>query len=47
MYRELNLELEDYEFLEDEIQLDTLIIQTVQVSHEVECNGYILTENNK
>ncbi len=47
MYRELNLELEDYEFLEDEIQLDTLIIQTVQVSHDVECNGYILTENNK
>lgn len=46
MYKELNLELLDYEFLEDEIKIDTLLIETVQVSHDVECNGYILTENN-
>ena len=47
MYRELKLDLPDYEFLEDEIKIDTLLIETVQVSHDVECNGYILTENNK
>lgn len=47
MYKELDLNLLDYEFLEDEIKLDTLLIETVQVSHDVECNGYILTENNK
>ena len=47
MYKELKLDLPDYEFLEDEIKIDTLLIETVQVSHDVECNGYILTENNK
>lgn len=47
MYKELNLEMEKYEFLESEIQLDTLLIETVEVSHDVECNGYILTENDK
>lgn len=47
MYRELKLDLPDYEFLEDEIKIDTLLIETVQVSHDVECNGYILIENNK
>ena len=47
MYRELKLDLFDYEFLEDEIKLDTLLIETVKLSHDVECNGYILTENNK
>lgn len=47
MYKELGLNLLDYEILEDEIKIDTLFIETVQVSHDVECNGYILTENNK
>ena len=47
MYKELKLDLPDYEFLEDEIKIDTLLIETVQVSHDVECNGYILIENNK
>lgn len=47
MYKELNLEIENYEFLESETQLDTLLIETVEVSHDVECNGYILTENDK
>lgn len=47
MYEELNLPLEKYEFINDEIKLDTLLIETVKVSHDVECNGYVLTENNK
>lgn len=47
MYKELSLPLENYEFLETEIKIDTLLIEAVQVSHDVECNGYILTENNK
>ena len=47
MYDELNLELENYDFIEDEIKIDTLIIETIKVSHDVECNGYILTENDK
>lgn len=47
MYKELNINLEDYEFIENEIKIDTLLIETVQLSHDVECNGYILTENNK
>lgn len=47
MYKELNLEIENYELLESETQLDTLLIETVEVSHDVECNGYILTENDK
>lgn len=47
MYRELKLDLNNYEFLETEIKIDSLLIETVQLSHDVECNGYILTENNK
>lgn len=47
MYKELDLQLENYEFLEDEIKIDTTLIETVQLSHDVECNGYIITENNK
>jgi len=47
MYDELNMELENYEFIDDEIKIDTLLIETVKVSHDVECNGYVLTENDK
>lgn len=47
MYKELNQELKNYEFINDTLEIKDLKITTIKTSHDAEdSNGYIIEDNN-
>ena len=48
MYKELNQELKNYEFIPEKLTIKDIIIKTVKTSHDAEdSNGYIIENNDK
>lgn len=48
MYKELNIELPNYEFIENEIEIEDLKIIPFKTSHDVEdSNGYVIESKEK
>ena len=48
MYKELNQELTNYEFINDKIEIKDLTITAIKTSHDAEdSNGYIIESENK
>lgn len=47
MYKELNQELKNYEFIQDTTKIKDITITTIKTSHDAEdSNGYIIEDNN-
>ena len=48
IYDNLNIEIENYEFIEEDFKIDDIYIETIRLSHDTpECKGYIFSRNNK
>lgn len=48
MYKELKQELKNYEFINDELEIEDIKIKAIKTSHDAEdSNGYIIENNNK
>ena len=48
MYKELNQELTNYEFIDNKLEIKDLTITTIKTSHDAEdSNGYIIESENK
>lgn len=48
IYNELSLDIEHYEFIDEDLQIDDILIESIKLSHDTsECKGYIFNRNNK
>ena len=48
MYKELKQELKNYEFINDELEIEDIKIKAIKTSHDAEdSNGYIIENDNK
>ena len=48
MYKELNIDLNNYEFIDDKVQIGNLTIIPFKTSHDVsDSNGYVIESNEK
>ena len=47
MHEHLNIPIKNYEYLESSLELDNLIVEALNLSHDTECNGYIFTSEGK
>lgn len=48
IYEDLGLEIENYEFIDEDLEIDDILVETIKLSHDTnECKGYIFNRNKR
>lgn len=48
IYDGLSLDIDDYEFIEEDLVINDVLVESIRLSHDTaECKGYIFTRNGK